>query len=32
MLFYRLLENAVVTKPKRFRPSRAIILPSKHNL
>ncbi len=32
MLFYRLLENAVVTKPKRFRPSRATLTPSKHNL
>jgi len=32
MLFYRLLENAVVTKPKRFRPSRASLMPSKHNL
>jgi hypothetical protein len=29
MLFYRLLENAVVTAPTRFRPTRA--LDSNHN-
>lgn len=32
MLFYRLLENAVVTQPTRFRPSRASQTTSKHNL
>ena len=31
MLFYRLLENAVVTKPTRYRPSRAILPTGKHN-
>jgi len=30
MLFYRLLENAVITKPKRFRPSRAGSSTGKH--
>ena len=30
MLFYRLLENAVVTKPTRFRPSRASQSAEKH--
>jgi transposase-like protein len=32
MLFYRLLENAVVTQPTRFRPSRASQITEKHNL
>jgi hypothetical protein len=32
MLFYRLLENAVVTQPTRFRPSRASKITSKHNM
>src|ERR1039457_6394107 len=32
MLFYRLLENAVVTQPTRYRPSRASQTTSKHNL
>jgi transposase-like protein len=32
MLFYRLLENAVVTQPTRFRPSRARQITSKHNM
>jgi transposase-like protein len=32
MLFYRLLENAVVTKPTRFRPSRVSLPTGKHNL
>ena len=32
MLFYRLLENAVVAKPKRYRPSRANHTAPKHNL
>lgn len=32
MLFYRLLENAVVTKPTRYRPSRANQTHEKHNL
>jgi hypothetical protein len=32
MLFYRLLENAVVTQPSRYRPSRASQTTSKHNL
>ena len=32
MLFYRLLENAVVTKPTRYRPSRASLPTEKHNL
>jgi len=31
MLFYRLLENAVVTKPTRYRPSRANLPTGKHN-
>lgn len=31
MLFYRLLENAVVTKPTRYRPSRAGLPTPKHN-
>jgi len=31
MLFYRLLQNAVVTKPKRYRPSRAGFSIKKHN-
>jgi transposase-like protein len=31
MLFYRLLENAVITKPKRYRPSRAGLPTGKHN-
>ena len=31
MLFYRLLENAVITKPKRFRPSRAGLSIRKRN-
>ncbi|WP_420239931.1 IS1595 family transposase [Telmatobacter bradus] len=31
MLFYRLLENAVVTEPTRFRPSRASLTPPNHN-
>lgn len=31
MLFYRLLQNAVVTKPKRYRPSRAGSPTRKHN-
>ena len=31
MLFYRLLENAVVTKPTRYRPSRASLPAGKHN-
>ena len=31
MLFYRLLENAVVTKPTRYRPSRANMPTGKHN-
>ncbi len=32
MLFYRLLENAVITKPTRYRPSRASQSAPKHNL
>ncbi len=32
MLFYRLLENAAVTQPTRYRPSRASQRSSKHNL
>jgi hypothetical protein len=32
MLFYRLPENAVVTQPTRYRPSRASQTTSKHNL
>lgn len=31
MLFYRLIENAVVTKPTRYRPSRARQSAAKHN-
>jgi transposase-like protein len=31
MLVYRLLENAVMTKPKRYRPSRASFATGKHN-
>ena len=31
MLFYRLPENAVVTKPTRYRPSRASLHTGKHN-
>ena len=31
MLFYRLLQNAVVTKPSRYRPSRANLPTGKHN-
>lgn len=31
MLFYRLLENAVVTEPTRYRPSRASQPVQKHN-
>ena len=31
MLFYRLLENAAVTKPTRYRPSRASQPTGKHN-
>ncbi len=30
MLFYRLLENAVVMKPTRYRPSRAVLPTQKH--
>ena len=32
MLFYRLLENAVVTQPMRYRPSRASQTRAKHNM
>lgn len=32
MLFYRLLQNAAVTKPTRYRPSRAGLTSGKHNL
>jgi hypothetical protein len=32
ILFYRLLENAVVTKPTRYRPSRTSQPTPKHNL
>ena len=31
MLFYRLLENAVITKPSRYRPSWANLSIRKHN-
>jgi transposase-like protein len=31
MLFYRLLQNAVITQPKRYRPSRAGLHSGKHN-
>jgi len=31
MLFYRLLENAVITEPTRYRPSRADQSSEKHN-
>jgi transposase-like protein len=31
VLFYRLLQNAVITKPKRFRPSRVGSHTGKHN-
>lgn len=31
MLFYRLMENAAITKPTRYRPSRASLHTPKHN-